>query len=76
MNSRYLDPTNDVAFKKIFAEKDLIMHFLNTVLKLDEENKIVALRKVINDGIESARAVDFDAKKYLDVLKARRKSNG
>jgi antitoxin ParD1/3/4 len=42
----------------------------------DEENKIVALRKAINDGIESGRAVDFDAKKHLDVLKAGRKSNG
>ena len=42
----------------------------------DEENKIVALRKAINDGIDSGRAVDFDAKKYLDVLKARKKSNG
>ena len=42
----------------------------------DEENKIVALRKAINDGIESGRAVDFDAKKHLNVLKARKKSNG
>jgi antitoxin ParD1/3/4 len=40
------------------------------------ENKIVALRKAINDGTESGRAVDFDAKKHLDILKARRKSNG
>ena len=42
----------------------------------DEENKILTLRKAINDGIVSGRAVDFDAKKHLDVLKARRKSNG
>ena len=42
----------------------------------NEENKIIALRKAINDGIESGRAVDFDAKKYLDVLKARKISNG
>ncbi|MGL2993362.1 type II toxin-antitoxin system ParD family antitoxin [Flavobacterium sp. TSSA_36] len=42
----------------------------------DEENKIIALRKAINDGIESGRAVDFDAKKHLNVLKARKKSNG
>jgi antitoxin ParD1/3/4 len=38
----------------------------------DEENKIVALRKAINDGIESGRAVDFDAKKHLNVLKSRK----
>jgi antitoxin ParD1/3/4 len=42
----------------------------------DEENKIVALRKAINDGIESGRAVDFDAKNHINVLKARKKSNG
>jgi antitoxin ParD1/3/4 len=42
----------------------------------DEENKILALRKAINDGIGSGRAVDFDPKKHLDILKARRKSNG
>jgi antitoxin ParD1/3/4 len=42
----------------------------------DEENKIVALRKAINDGIESGRAVDFDAKKHLNFLKARKTSNG
>ncbi|WP_348800276.1 type II toxin-antitoxin system ParD family antitoxin [Flavobacterium adhaerens] len=42
----------------------------------EEENKIVALRKAINDGIESGRAVDFDAKKHLDLLKGRKKSNG
>ncbi len=38
----------------------------------DEENKIIALRKAINDGIESGRAVNFDAKNYLEVLKARK----
>ena len=42
----------------------------------DEENKMVALRKAINDGIESGRSVDFDAKKHLNVLKARKTSNG
>ena len=42
----------------------------------DEENKIIALRNAISDGIESGRVVDFDAKKYLEVLKARKKSNG
>ncbi len=42
----------------------------------EEENKIISLRKAINDGIESGRAVDFDSKKYLEVLKARKASNG
>ena len=42
-NSRYLDPTNDVAFKKLFFQKDLIIHFINTVLKLEGETQIVDL---------------------------------
>jgi antitoxin ParD1/3/4 len=42
----------------------------------EEENKVIALRKAINDGIESGRAIDFDPKKHLEILKARKKSNG
>lgn len=38
----------------------------------EEENKIIALKKAISDGIESGRAVNFDAKNYLEVLKARK----
>jgi len=42
----------------------------------EEESKILALRKAINDGIESGLALDFDAKKHLEMLKAKRKGNG
>ncbi len=42
----------------------------------EEESKILALRKAINDGIESGLALDFDAKKHLEKLKDKRKSNG
>jgi len=42
----------------------------------DEENKVIALRKAIIEGIESGRAVDFDPKKHLADLKAKRKANG
>ena len=42
----------------------------------EEESKILALRKAINDGMESGLALDFDAKKNLEMLKARRKGNG
>ncbi|MEP7268409.1 MAG: type II toxin-antitoxin system ParD family antitoxin [Saprospiraceae bacterium] len=42
----------------------------------DEENKVIALRKAINEGIESGRAMDFDPQKHLETLKARRKANG
>ncbi len=43
MSSRYLDPTNDVAFKKLFTQKDILKDFLNTVLRLEEGCKIVEL---------------------------------
>ena len=42
----------------------------------EEENKIIALRKAIHEGIDSGRAINFDPKKHLEVLKARKKSNG
>lgn len=32
--SRYLDPTNDVAFKKLFAQKERLISFLNAILNL------------------------------------------
>jgi predicted transposase/invertase (TIGR01784 family) len=40
---RYLDPTNDLAFKRIFGtekNKDILIHFLNDILSRQEENKI------------------------------------
>ena len=39
----------------------------------DEENKIVALRKAIQEGIDSGIAKDFDRKDFLESLKARKK---
>jgi len=42
----------------------------------DEENRIIALRKEIKKGLKSGRAVDFDPKKHLAFLKAKRKTNG
>ena len=32
--SRYLDPTNDIAFKKLFAQKQRLISFLNAILNL------------------------------------------
>ena len=40
-----------------------------------EENKIVSLRKAIQEGIDSGIAKDFEPKKFLQSLKAR-KNNG
>lgn len=42
----------------------------------EEENKAIALRGAINEGIDSGIATNFDPKKHLDDLKDRNKSNG
>ena len=39
----------------------------------EEESRIIVLRNAIREGIESGRVVDFDAKKHLETLKARKK---
>ena len=39
----------------------------------DEENKIIALRKAIQEGRDSGIAEDFDPKQFLESLKARKK---
>lgn len=39
----------------------------------EEENRITALRKAVIEGIESGRAVGFDPKKHLALLKAKKK---
>ena len=39
----------------------------------DEENKIIVLRKAIQEGRESGIAQDFEPKKFLESLKARKK---
>ena len=38
-----------------------------------EESRIIVLRNAIREGIESGRAVDFDPKKHLEMLKSRNK---
>ncbi|MGB7128141.1 MAG: PD-(D/E)XK nuclease family transposase, partial [Candidatus Rhabdochlamydia sp.] len=41
---RYLDPKNDIAFKKIFGSeknKDILIHFLNDILSSFKKNPIV-----------------------------------
>jgi antitoxin ParD1/3/4 len=40
----------------------------------EEESKIIALKKAINEGIESGIAKDFDSKKHLDLLKAKKRN--
>ena len=38
----------------------------------EEENKILALRNAIQEGIDSGIATDFDPKKHLEMLKSKR----
>ena len=41
---KFLDPTNDIAFKKIFGDenrKDILISFLNSLLGLKEGKKIL-----------------------------------
>jgi antitoxin ParD1/3/4 len=42
----------------------------------EEEQKFYALRKSIQDGIDSGIAEDFDPKTHLKELKRRKKVNG
>jgi antitoxin ParD1/3/4 len=42
----------------------------------EEENKIIALRSAIQEGISSGIAKDFNPKQQLEQLKARKKRNG
>ncbi len=42
----------------------------------NEESKFIALKKAIQEGIDSGIAHNFDADKHLQELKAKRKNNG
>jgi antitoxin ParD1/3/4 len=41
-----------------------------------EENKVIALKNAIQEGIDSGIAHDFNPQKNLENLKARRTANG
>jgi len=41
----------------------------------EEENKMIALRAAIQDGIESGIAYDFNPESHLEKLKAKKKLN-
>jgi antitoxin ParD1/3/4 len=42
----------------------------------EEENKIIALREAIQEGIHSGIANDFNPKTHLEKLKAKKNLNG
>lgn len=42
----------------------------------EEENKAIALKKAIQEGMDSGIAHNFESKKHLESLKAKKRSNG
>ena len=40
----------------------------------EEESKIIALKKAINEGIESGIAENLDPEKHLDLLKSKKRN--
>ncbi|MCF6294210.1 MAG: type II toxin-antitoxin system ParD family antitoxin [Flavobacteriaceae bacterium] len=42
----------------------------------EEESKVIALKNAIQKGIDSGIASDFDPKKHLKSLKAKKRLNG
>ena len=42
----------------------------------EEENKIIALRTAIQEGVESGIAYDFNPESHLEKLKAKKNVNG
>lgn len=44
------------------------------LLEEEEESKIIALKKAISEGIESGTVEDFDPKKHLESLKAKKRN--
>ncbi|MCH7525631.1 MAG: type II toxin-antitoxin system ParD family antitoxin [Bacteroidetes bacterium] len=42
----------------------------------EEESKVIVLRNAIQEGIDSGIAYDFDPKKHLESLKAKKRLNG
>ncbi len=49
--SRYLDATNDVAFKKVFSNKEILEDLLNSILRLPEGKKIEELHFVPQEEV-------------------------
>jgi len=62
---RYLDITNDVAFKKVFKHKEILKDFLNTVLRRPKGLRIIALEFISSEEIPDlgqGRRSSFDLK--------------
>ncbi len=75
MFTKFLDPKNDVAFKKIFGtekNKDILIHFLNDVITFKEKERIVDVT-----FLKTAQDPETAAKKtsIVDILCEDEKGN-
>ncbi len=65
---KYLSPTNDIAFKKIFGDiknKDILIHFLNDVLNKTGED---AIKDVVIQNPALLPEIEYSKESLLDVL--------
>ena len=65
---KFLDPKNDIAFKKIFGtekNKDILIHFLNDMIKFKEKGHIinVTFLKTVQDPETAAKKTSI-----VDIL--------
>jgi len=63
--NRYLDPTNDTLFKKIFGDAERVKEFLNNILNLPDEYKIRDIEFIPTEAlanINKGRKSFFDLK--------------
>ena len=67
MTHRYLDATNDVAFKKLFSNKDRLIDLLNSILKLSEGSRIKELDYIPQEQMP----LFLDGKRSIFDLKVR-----
>ncbi len=68
MTTRYLDPKNDLAFKKVFGtekHKRIPIDFLNAVFHLENEDKIVDLEFL---NLKQTPEIDARKESIVDVL--------
>ena len=75
MLSKFLDPKNDVAFRKIFGtekNKDILIHFLNDMITFKEKGPIkeVTFLKTIQDPETAAQKTSI-----VDILCKDKKGN-
>ena len=55
--AQYLDPKADVVFKKIFEHEHILISFLNAVLPLPADGKIISLSYLSNESIPKIPAI-------------------